>query len=75
MRSRSWPNIGGTYGILGSFHLQGRHGWAWALPRFWVSIRSYKKQPVKEIWDRILCLAWLKFAVVPLRTAILELNW
>ena len=21
---------------------------AWALPRFWVSIRSYKKQPVKK---------------------------
>ena len=26
---------------------------AWALPRFWVSIRSYKKQPVKQIWGRI----------------------
>ena len=39
---------------------------AWALPRFWVSIRSYKKQPVKNIWDRILGLAWLKFAVAPL---------
>jgi hypothetical protein len=37
---------------------------AWALPRFWVSILSYKKQPVKEIWDRILGLAWLKFAMV-----------
>ena len=39
---------------------------AWALPRFWVSICSYKKQPVKKIWGRILVLAWLKFAVAPL---------
>ena len=39
---------------------------AWALPRFWVSIRSYKKQPVKKFWGRILGLAWLKFAVAPL---------
>ena len=31
--------------------------------RFWVSISSYKKQPVKKIWGRILGLAWLKFAV------------
>ena len=30
---------------------------AWALPRFWVSIRSYKKQPVEKIWSRILGLA------------------
>ena len=36
------------------------------LPRFWVSIRSYKKQLVKEIWGRILGLAWLKFVVAPL---------
>ena len=36
---------------------------AWALPRFWVSMRSYKKQLVKKIWGRILGLAWLKFAV------------
>ena len=35
----------------------------WALPRFWVSIHSYKKQQVKNIWGRILGLAWLKFAV------------
>ena len=39
---------------------------AWALPRFWVSIRSYKKQPVKKIWGRILGLVWLKFAVAAL---------
>ena len=38
---------------------------ALALPRFWVSIRSYKKQPVKKNWGRILGLAWLKFAVAP----------
>ena len=39
---------------------------AWALPRFWVSIGSYKKQPVKKFWARILGLAWLKFLVAPL---------
>ena len=39
---------------------------AWALPRFWVSIRSYKKPPIKKIWGRILGLAWLKFAVAAL---------
>ena len=33
------------------------------LPRFWVSIRSYKKQPVKKNWGRVLGLAKLKFAV------------
>ena len=41
---------------------------AWALPRFWVLIRSYKKQPVKKNWSRILGLAWLKFAVAALKT-------
>ena len=40
---------------------------AWALPRFWVSILSYKKQPVKKFWGRILGLAWLKFAKVALK--------
>ena len=44
---------------------------AWALPRFWVSIRSYKKQPVKKIWDRILGLAGLKFAVATQHIKIL----
>ena len=43
---------------------------AWALPRFWVSIHSYKKQPVKKIWGRMLGLALLKFNVAPL-----YLNW
>ena len=28
---------------------------------------TYKKQPIKKIWGRILGLAWLKFAVAPLR--------
>ena len=36
------------------------------LPRFWVSIHSYKKQLVKNIWGRILGLAWLKFTGAPL---------
>ena len=35
---------------------------AWALPRFWVSIGSYKKQPVKKVGGKILDLAWLKFS-------------
>ena len=39
---------------------------AWALPRFWVSIHSYKKQPVKKIWARILGPALLKFVVASL---------
>ena len=44
----------------------GKAGKVWSLPRFWVSIRSYKKQPVKKFWGRILALAWLKFAVAAL---------
>ena len=44
----------------------GKASKAWALPIFWVSICSYKKQPVKKIWSRILGLAWLKFTVAPL---------
>ena len=40
---------------------------AWTLPRFWVSIHSYKEQPVKKFWGRILDLAWLKFTVAALR--------
>ena len=43
----------------------GKAGKVW-LPRFWVSICSYKKQPVEKIWGRILGLAWLIFAVAPL---------
>ena len=35
------------------------------LPRFWVSIRSDKKQPVK-ILGTILDLVWLKFAIMSL---------
>ena len=45
----------------------------WSLPRFWVSIRSYQKQPVKKIWGRILDLAWLKFAVAALTYAALKM--
>ena len=41
-------------------------GKLWSLPRFWVSIRFYKKQPIKKICGRILDLAWLKFAVAAL---------
>ena len=37
----------------------------WSLPRFWVSIRSYKKL-VKKNWGRIVDLVWLKFAVAAL---------
>ena len=53
--------------------LQGRHATsgkapkAWSLPRFWVSIRSYKKQLVKKTWVKILGLARLKFAVASLQ--------
>ena len=41
----------------------GKAGKVWSFPRFWVSIRSIKKQPVKKFWGRILDLAWLNFAV------------
>ena len=42
---------------------------AWAFPRFWVSIRSYKKQLVKNIFGRILDLAWFKFPAAALTLA------
>jgi hypothetical protein len=45
-----------------------------ALPRFWVSICSYKKQPVKKIWGRILGLAWLKFTVASLVLGTIHLR-
>ena len=41
-------------------------GKVWSLPRFWISIHSYKKQPVKKFGGRILDLALLKFAVAAL---------
>ena len=44
----------------------GKAGKVWSLPRFWVSMRSYKKQLVKKIWGKVLDLAWLKFAVAAL---------
>ena len=54
----------------------GKASKAWALPRFWVSICSYKKQPVKKIWGRILGLAWLRFALVPLvKTSMSECSF
>ena len=40
---------------------------AWAFPRFWVSICSYKKKPVKKILGKILGLDWLKFVVASLK--------
>ena len=46
--------------------MAGKADKVWSLPRFCVSIRSYKKQPVKKICGRILDLAWLKFAVAVL---------
>ena len=46
---------------------------AWALPRFWVSIHSYKKQPVEKFLGRILELAWLKFAFAVLVDALVWL--
>ena len=46
-------------------------GKVWSLPRFWVSIHSYKKQPVKKFWGRILDLAWLKFTVAALRLIVI----
>jgi polyribonucleotide 5'-hydroxyl-kinase len=47
---------------------------AWALPRFGVSIRSYKKQSVKTIWGRILGLAWLKFALASLMVCLFSFS-
>ena len=46
--------------------MAGKAGKVWSLPRFWVSIRSYKKQLVKKFWGKILDLAWLKFAAAAL---------
>ena len=43
-----------------------------SLPRFWVSIRSYKKQPVKKNWGRVLGLSWLKLAVAFLNDVSFE---
>ena len=60
MSEEAWSRLGSRAATAGKAPK------AWALPRFWVSIRSYKKQPVKKIWGRILGLAWLKFAVAAL---------
>ena len=47
----------------------------WALPRFWVSIQTYKRQLAKKIWGRILGLAWLKFAVAALKQSMLVFKY
>ena len=49
--------------------MAGKAGKGWSLPRFWVSILSYKKQPVKKIGGRMLGLAWLKFSVKSLTSS------
>ena len=59
----------GVHFIVNRAATAGKASKAWALPRFWVSIRSYKKQPIKKNWGRILGLAWLKFAVASLPKA------
>ena len=51
----------------------GKAGKVWSLSRFWVSIRSYKKQPNKKFWGRILDLAWLKIAALLLLHSLT--NW
>ena len=39
--------------------MAGKAGKVWSLPRFWVSISPYKKQPVKIFWGRIFAVAAL----------------
>ena len=40
---------------------------AWAMPRFWVSIHSYKIQSIKKkIGGKIFGHSWLKFAMAAL---------
>ena len=41
-------------------------GKIWSMSRFWVLLGSYKKQPVKKFWGRIMDLAWLKFTMAAL---------
>ena len=55
-----------------SFNAADKASKAWALPRFWVSISSYEKQPVKKIWGRLLGHVWLKFAVAAMGGQILH---
>ena len=43
----------------------GMAGKVGSLPRFWVAIRSHKKQPVKKFW--VEYWTWLKFALAALR--------
>ena len=64
---------------ISSFYVKARAatadkaGKVWSMPRFWVSIHSYKKQPVKNYLGGILDLAWLKLAVAALKAADLEI--
>ena len=53
-----WPL--GQYQLILPYYKASK---AWVLPRFWISIHSYKKQAVKKNWGGILGLAWIKFAV------------
>ena len=60
-------NFGWGKSILGiRAAMAAKEGKVRCLPRFWVSIPSYKKQPVKNFLDRILDLVWLKFAMAAL---------
>ena len=41
------------------------------MPRFWVSIHSYKKQPVKNYLGRILDIVWHELVVVALKASLI----
>ena len=48
-----------------NFHtIPGRHDNRGSQGLVLAQMLGYKKQPVKNIWGRILDLAWLKFAVM-----------
>ena len=73
--------ISGFYKVLFNYLLSnraataGKAGKVWSLPRFWVSICSYKKQPVKKFLDRILDLAWLQFSVAVLQFRVCKCSF
>ena len=60
-------------GVESRATMAGKAGKIWSLPRFWVSLRSCKKQNFQKKLDRILDLAWLKFAVAALVDRICNL--
>ena len=66
--------LGGASGTLPRPAMAAKAEKDWSFPRFWVARRSYKKQPVKKNWGKILDLAWLKFAAAALQfpTSTLE---